>query len=136
MISLKSIELKNSTIINGVEVVDLLEPTLIISNNSPNFTVQQIVVVDEFTAMRPDLVSLAVYGDDKWTDLILKTNEISNPFSIEEGDYLVILELETAQGFYKSPPVVESPKTEDTKNKFIDFLIFFFCDPGITCSVF
>ena len=43
------------------------------------------VVVNEHYIARPDLISLAVYGDDKYGDMICKFNGISNPFDLNEG---------------------------------------------------
>lgn len=34
---------------------------------------------------RPDLVALAVYGDEEYTDILCKFNGISNPFELNEG---------------------------------------------------
>lgn len=39
---------------------------------------------------RPDLIALKYYGDADFTEIILKYNNISNPFSINEGDELII----------------------------------------------
>lgn len=40
--------------------------------------------------MRPDIVSRSVYGDEKYTELILKYNDIQNPFSLEHDQVLVL----------------------------------------------
>jgi hypothetical protein len=47
-------------------------------------------VVNKFYVGRPDLISLAFYGTDKYADLICKLNGISNPFEINENDLLSI----------------------------------------------
>ena len=39
-----------------------------------------VIIVNEYYVARPDLISLAVYGDDKYADIICKFNGISNPF--------------------------------------------------------
>lgn len=43
-----------------------------------------VIIVNEYYVARPDLISLAVYGDDKYADIICKFNGISNPFEINE----------------------------------------------------
>ncbi len=48
----------------------------------------RIVYVEKYYTARPDLISLAVYGDDKYGDIICKINGISNPFELNEGMYL------------------------------------------------
>lgn len=46
-------------------------------------------VTDEFE-MRPDLISQYSYGNTNKSDLYLKYNGISNPFSIKSGDIIII----------------------------------------------
>lgn len=48
-----------------------------------------VTVTKEYVA-RPDLVSLAVYGNDMYADIICKINGISNPFELNAGMILVI----------------------------------------------
>jgi hypothetical protein len=48
-----------------------------------------VTVTKEYVA-RPDLVSLAVYGNDMYADIICKINGISNPFELNTGMILVI----------------------------------------------
>lgn len=48
----------------------------------------RIVKVEEYYVARPDLISLAIYGDDKYGDIICKINGISNPFELNKGMYL------------------------------------------------
>lgn len=43
------------------------------------------LIINKFYVARPDLIALAVYGDDKYGDMICKFNGISNPFDINEG---------------------------------------------------
>lgn len=50
----------------------------------------KLVVVNKYYTARPDLISLAVYGDDKYADIICKVNGISNPFELNENMTLFI----------------------------------------------
>lgn len=52
--------------------------------NSITFT----TVTHEYIG-RPDLVSLAIYGNDKYADILCKLNGISNPFELNEGMELI-----------------------------------------------
>lgn len=52
--------------------------------------INRIVVVTEDYVARPDLISLAVYGNDDYGDLICKFNDISNPFELGKGTRLKI----------------------------------------------
>ena len=55
-----------------------------------NIAANSRYIVDEFHEMRPDLIALALYGDQNMTDLLLKYNAISNPFSLEKGTILFV----------------------------------------------
>lgn len=56
-----------------------------------------VCVVNKNYVARPDLISLAMYGDDKYGDIICKLNGISNPFELNEGDVLIIPSIEDVQ---------------------------------------
>jgi hypothetical protein len=73
---------------NGDTVLDLTYSSVDMSGDNP--TEVNIIMVAEDIAMRPDAIAKAVYGDDGKLDLLLKYNGISNPFSIQAGDVLVI----------------------------------------------
>jgi hypothetical protein len=47
--------------------------------------------------MRPDLISKAVYNTTQYAEIILKFNGISNPFSIDEGDIILVPNLDGAK---------------------------------------
>jgi hypothetical protein len=67
-----------------------------------NETGGQKCIVNKYYVARPDLISLAFYGTDKYADIICKVNGISNPFEINENDMLDIPALETLS-FYSRP---------------------------------
>lgn len=75
------------TIVKNNEYVNCIDLTSQIYNGD---LIQggRIVKVEEYYVARPDLISLAVYGDDKYADVICKINGISNPFELNEGMYL------------------------------------------------
>lgn len=55
-----------------------------------NILSRDVLIVNEYYVARPDLISLAVYGDDKYGDMICKYNGISNPFEMNEGDIIYL----------------------------------------------
>lgn len=70
--------------------------TSIFDFKSNNYTSFNAFKVSIDYVMRPDLISQAVYNNTLYTEFILKYNGISNPFSIEEGDVILIPDLESA----------------------------------------
>ena len=64
------------------------------SNNYLNFSVYRVPKNYE---MRPDLISQSVYNNTLYAEFILKYNAISNPFSIDSGDIILIPSLDTAK---------------------------------------
>ena len=60
------------------------------------YTNYNVYKVPKEYRMRPDLISKAVYNNSSYAEIILKFNSISNPFSIDEGDLILIPDLESA----------------------------------------
>lgn len=91
MLDYDILENKPTIDINGEEGLDLLTKSL----NFVDGTQQgNFLQVNEYYVARPDLISLAVYGDDKYADIICKLNGISNPFELNENDVLFIPTIE------------------------------------------
>lgn len=65
---------------------DLLDKTFII----PDDFIYSVYIVEQDYIARPDLVALALYGNDQAADFICKLNGISNPFDLNEGMVLII----------------------------------------------
>lgn len=80
---------------DGNIIRDLTETMFnLLNRNSVSFNVFR---VPREYVMRPDLISKVVYNNTIYAEMILKYNGISNPFSINEGDYILIPNLEGAQ---------------------------------------
>lgn len=71
----------------GEELIDLTES--IFSSNLKSITCSFYKVTKEME-MRPDLLSIASFGEDTYTEMIMKYSEIDNPFAIEEDDVVAI----------------------------------------------
>jgi hypothetical protein len=84
--------LRNKNIVNykGEKCYDLLSKTFNKDIN-PRGT---LIIVNKHYVARPDLISLALYNEDTYADIICKVNGISNPFEINENDYLFIPSLD------------------------------------------
>lgn len=52
--------------------------------------IKNYILVDEELAGRADLISFFAYGSRNYADLLMKFNGISNPFSIEIGDIILV----------------------------------------------
>lgn len=77
--------------INGETTIDLLHKTIDLNKELNG----QFIEVNEYYVARPDLISLAIYGDDKYADVICKVNGISNPFEMNEGQIIFLPTLDS-----------------------------------------
>lgn len=69
---------------------DLLSKTF---DEKMTFT-PQTIVVNKYYVARPDLLSLALYGNDMYADILCKVNGISNPFELNENDIIIAPNIE------------------------------------------
>lgn len=92
---------------NGIKFQDLAVQTI-----NPNVELSgSLLVVNKYYVARPDLISLAVYGDDQYADLLCKVNGISNPFELNENDVIILPHVET---------LLSLVDVEPTESTFID----------------
>ena len=75
----------------------------------------EIIIVNQYYIARPDLISLAIYGDDKYADIICKINGISNPFELNENDMLFIPTIDELTGLTKVQNTPSSLVSESKK---------------------
>jgi hypothetical protein len=90
------------------------------SNNFVNFSVYR---VPSDYQMRGDLIAQAMYNNTIYTEYVLKYNGISNPFTIDQGDIIVIPNLDNAKQNTKSQTDdVEGSDSKRIRNsyKYID----------------
>lgn len=88
MIDLLTLKRKKEFITSlGEKIIDFTKASLKFKF-SPS--IKAAVIVSEDLVMRPDLIAKIQYGDSNKLDYILKFNAISNPFSIDAGQLLLI----------------------------------------------
>jgi hypothetical protein len=104
---------KKTEIINsiGMAVTNLIQSTFKYPNAKARSSMSR---VNEFEKMRPDLMSNRVYGTQDGWDLLLKYNGISNPFSLNEGDLLYVVNYSDLTAMVNAPFEISerSGKTE------------------------
>lgn len=71
------------------DLIDLAYRDMIVDLDTTTIMSSPILVTAEF-AGRPDLLALAILGDQSKFDIICEYNSISDPFSISAGDVLYI----------------------------------------------
>jgi hypothetical protein len=108
-------------ITNGTPIIDLTAASLSFFN--PLSVVSTAVTPSEME-MRPDLMALTYFGDDSKLDYICKFNGISNPFSLNGGDIVLIGDpTEFAATFISAPSTDQdsaSTTTQDLRTSFFD----------------
>lgn len=96
---------------NNEEIVDITTCSVQYINDNP-YIIKQIIISEDM-AMRPDLVSKIAYGRIDYVDILLKFNGISNPYSLNNGDILLIPELSY---------LINSLTMPSTKNEYLDII--------------
>lgn len=96
-ISLKLLEeKKEATFFDATEYVgDNLYPKLDLTSNQwvidfDKVKVDNYIIVDKATEMRVDTIARYLLGTENYVDVIVKFNKILNPFSLKEGDIILI----------------------------------------------
>ena len=113
MLDYKIINYKPKLNYNNETYSDLMANTFIYNNNINGCP----IIVNEHYVGRPDLISLVMYGDDKYADVICKINGISNPFELNEDDVLFIPTLDYIINCYKGDTLVSELINDAEKTK-------------------
>ena len=90
---------------DGEQIVDLTTRSY---NQIENSDYRNRYIVDSNLVMRPDLLSYEINGNLDFTDL-LKTNKISNPFTLDQDDIILLQ--------YRGDVLLVSPKNIDSESK-------------------
>lgn len=86
-----------------VQALDLLSGSV---NRYNEFMGVDILIVQKEYIARPDLISLAIYGDDKYADFICKANGLSNPFELNENMIIICPSIELIESMMDTVPEV------------------------------
>jgi hypothetical protein len=113
-------DLKSEMKREGIDMMDFLENNFKVDYSNPNLQISKIFFVKEEHLCRPDLLSWDAYGLPDYVDIILKFNQITNPFSMDLDDFIVIPSLSSAKKFYQKDKLKTSKEINDTKSLFID----------------
>jgi len=89
MLSIDVLSTKPINTVNGQKIVDLTVSS-ISSSTQGTVAFSNIAVCPYEFEMRPDLFSKLYTGDQNNMGMVLKLNSISNPFSLQMGDVLLI----------------------------------------------
>jgi hypothetical protein len=92
-------------------------PTLLFVDRDNTPLIESSHYVSEYEEGRPDLIAAKYYGDPSALDIILKYNNISNPFSIKAGEELMIPVREIRIKKFERPNQVEENLV---KKQFVD----------------
>jgi len=113
----KSITLKNILIDEktGEEYFDLTAPSFIYRGSSGSL--KPFYVTSEFVG-NPKKISNTFFGTDEYYDSICIINNIFNPWSIKEGDWIYIPLGNKEGNFYSKPPTYN--KSEGPMRTFTD----------------
>jgi len=82
-----------------------------------NYTSFNMFKISSDYLLRPDLISQAVYNNSLYAEYILKYNGISNPFSMDIGDIILVPDLDSAQ---KNTNVIEGTNLDAPSNRLRD----------------
>ncbi len=92
-------------------------PTILFRNRETVALIESAHTVSPYEEGRPDLIAAKYYGDVSGLDIILKYNNISNPFSIKSGEILKIPTRSPNLKEFKRPKEIEE---NIVKQQFID----------------
>lgn len=116
---IKLLDLKSEMKRNGVTLIDLQELNFEVNYFSEDWKIKRIVLVEERHLCRPDLLVWENYRNLDYLDGFLKVNQITNPFSMEIFDVIVIPREESIDAYYKKSITAPS-LIKETKALFLD----------------
>ena len=100
-------------------MIDFQELNFEVNYFSEDFKVKRIFLVEEKHLCRPDLIVWENYRNLDYLDAFLKCNQITNPFSMELYDIIVIPQEESIEKYYKKERT-SAKLIKETKSLFLD----------------
>jgi hypothetical protein len=117
---IKLFDLKNEMLLNGETAIDFLSNNFLVNYFDPQLEVSRIILIEERHLCRLDLLSYEAYQSVDYVDILMKFNQITNPFSMQVHDLIVCPTKDSAARFYQQEPLRNSKLILDTKALFID----------------
>jgi len=102
----------------GNEYINFLQKDLVESTPGSELVVIDYFLVTQDESMRPDLITKKMYGYMDNIEGVLKFNDISNPFSIEEGDILYTYDIPSMDRNLRPGFAVENDR-QDVRDQYI-----------------
>jgi hypothetical protein len=99
-------------------VLNIVKPSLLFDQIEGSKYIEHYVTSDE--VCRVDLISLHEYGTNAMGDVILKFNNISNPFSFVEGDIIMIPDRSIGMRNWKELVGFDIPELYEVKAQFLE----------------
>jgi hypothetical protein len=117
---IKLFDLKNEMIRNGETMMDFLSNNFKVNYFDTQLEIGKIMLVEERHLCRLDLIAYEAYSSIDFVDVIMKFNQITNPFSMQIYDLIVCPTRESASRFYQQEALLDNKLILDTKALFID----------------
>jgi len=116
---IKLLDLKDEMLRNGEFLIDFTENNFRVNYIDPNLVIRRVLLVEEKHICRLDLICWEAYGSLDYIDGLMKFNQITNPFSIDLYDLILIPSPTSLDRFYRKDKK-QSRIIKDTKSLFID----------------
>jgi len=102
----------------GNQYVDLIQKDIVESTPGSTPTIIDYYLVTADDAMRPDLITKKMHGYLDNMEGVLKFNDISNPFSIDEGDILYTYDIPSMNRNLRPGDAVKNDR-QDIRDQYI-----------------
>jgi len=102
----------------GNPIIDFFIKDIEVEGENTLMTVLNYYQVTAETAMRPDLITKSMYGYTEKIEGVLKLNEISNPFSIDENEILYVYAVPSIDKNLRTIDSVQN-NNDDIRNQYI-----------------
>lgn len=105
---------------NDIKMLDFLSMNFKVDWLDPDLQIWRAFLIEEKHLCRPDLLSYEAYNNVNYADILMKFNQITNPFSLEINDIVLAPSLSAAVRYYREDKLQSSKIINDTKALFID----------------
>lgn len=105
---------------NGETMIDFLSNNFLVNYFDPQLEIARIMLVEERHLCRIDLLSYEAYQSIDYVDVVMKFNQITNPFSMQINDIIVFPTKASVNRFYQQEALRNDKLILDTKALFID----------------